>query len=577
MNSSFFVSHTNSYIMDSLLVGLAVGEGTGPELMGIFEKVVTALATPYNLKLQFIKSSRKYHSYSSLLATNDKDVLAEETLIDADHYEKFCREVSNLGVRAIFRTSISAQALYMVRDRLQAVKVEHFNVSSSSSVMLVRDQAQGYYSGVNEIDAKGTTVTRNSYFSKAVFEQVLAFSIARAREVWGPDVPITTVTLVYKFHLFDGLFHSWSQEWKETYGADIKFIQGDTMNRNILAFGIQGHQLLISANEYADIMQTILLDRFGYGAQEGACAENIYLAAPAGYLSEYQTAHGSADDITNKGIVNPSATIRAAGALLERHGGCGGVRHQVDLALQSIYVQNIRTPDQKGTSKTTEFVDAFLQAIAPNLPSSADATYLHGSGSVALGQPRGKSCFMVMDFQNDFMARYKAPHVIDRLKETIPQAVDWARKQNMEVAFVRFLGDEKYQPRTWLHRNKTQGREPWCLEGSLGAAIASCVAVQPQDQIFDKKAHFDPFLSPEFERYAKQFDHLVIVGLYADVCVDAAVRGAFQRGMWTTVIQECMAGLHLAEEQSISYMQAVYGSRVISINDLVSTSRVANL
>lgn len=563
--------------MNSLLVGLAVGNGTGPELMAIFERVIISLAAQRNLELRFVKSDRIYHSYSSLLAINDTEVLTEETIIDADHYERFCREVARLGVHAIFRTSISAQALYMVRDRLQAVKVEQFKLSSSSSVLLVRDQAQGFYSGLNEIDSKGTTVKRSSYFSKDVFEQVLKFSLARARETWGPSVPINTVTLVYKFHLFDGLFHSWSKEWKNTFGVDVKFIQGDTMNRNILAFGVQGHQLMICANEYADIMQTFLLDRFGYGAQEMACAENIYLESSLNVLSEYQTAHGSADDITDKGIVNPSATLRAAGDLLERYGGCVGASHQVDLALKNLYVQNIRTPDQQGTTRTAEFVDAFLQATAQSLQPSPDTTYLHGSGDMALSRPSGKSCLLVMDFQNDFMARYKAPHVIGRLKERIPQAVDWARKQNMEVAFIRFLGDEKYQPRTWRHRNKNQKREPWCLEGSSGAAIASCVPVQAQDQVFDKKAHYDPYLSPEFERYATKFDHFVVVGLYADVCVDAAVRGAFQRGSWTTVIRECTAGLHLPEDQSFAYMEAVYGSQVVSIDDLIPTNRVANL
>lgn len=41
----------------------------------------------------------------------------------------------------------------MVRDRLLAVKVEHFKLSSSTSILLVRDQAQGFYSGLNKIDS----------------------------------------------------------------------------------------------------------------------------------------------------------------------------------------------------------------------------------------------------------------------------------------------------------------------------------------------------------------------------------------------------------------------------------------
>ncbi|KAJ5153862.1 uncharacterized protein N7500_009301 [Penicillium coprophilum] len=564
--------------MRSILVALAVGNGTGPELLAIFEKVILALAAPYNLDIRFVTSPRAYHSYSTLLAINDTDVVSSETLTDADHYEAFCRQVVDLGACAIFRTSISAQALYMVRDRLQAVKVEHFKMSPSASILLVRDQAQGFYSGLNNMDSNQETVSRSSYFSKKVFETILTFSLARSREVWGSDSPITTVTLVYKFHLFDGLFYSWAKEWKESYGVDIQFIQGDTMNRNLLAFGVQGNQLMICSNEYADIMQTMLLDRFGYGAQESACAENVYLSAGVSQgLSEYQTAHGSADDITGKGVVNPTATVRAAAALLERFGGCQGIQHQMDVTLDEMRAKDIRTLDQGGTTKTEAFVAALLQTIVPNLPVSVSALNPSGNGSLLPAPRRAKSCLMVMDFQNDFMAQYKAPRVMLRIKEYMPRLLDWARREGMEVAWVRFLGDEKYQPPTWRQRNQIQGRRAWCKEGTWGAEIAGCVQVQTHDRVFDKKAHFDPFLQEDFATYAKGFEHLVVVGLFADICVDAAVRGAFQRGLWTTIVRECTAGLHIPEEQTFAYMQAVYGSEVVGIDHLLSTGPVANL
>ncbi|KAJ6043684.1 hypothetical protein N7499_006103 [Penicillium canescens] len=558
--------------MRSILVALAVGNGTGPELLAVFEKVILALAAPYDLEIKFIKSSRTYHSYSSLLAINDTDVVTEETLTDADHYEGFCREVSSLGACAVFRTSISAQALYMVRDRLQAVKVEHFELNPSTSILLMRDEAQGCYSGLNKFDSTRETVTRSTYFSKGVFEQLLAFSLARAHEVWGPEVDINTVTLVYKFHLFDGLFYSWAQEWEGSFGVGIHFVQGDTMNRNLLAFGMQGRQLMICANEYADIMQTILLDRFGFGAQESACAENVYLSPTVNNgLSEYQTAHGSADDLTGKGVVNPSATIRAAATLLERQGGCSGVQRQMDTTLDELHAKHIRTPDQGGTTNTETFVDAVLQTIVPNLPVGVGASEPLGVEGLLASPPSGsKSCLVVMDFQNDFMTDYKSPRMMARIKENMPRVVDWARREGMQIAWVRFLGDEKYQPQTWRRRNQLQGRRAWCLEGSRGAEIASCVQVEAYDRIFDKKAYFDPFLAPDFERFASRFEHFVVVGLFVDICVDAAVRGAFQRGLWTTVVRECTAGLHLPEEQSFAYLQAVYGCDVVGIDHLLS-------
>ena len=55
-------------------------------------------------------------------------------------------------------------------------------------------------------------------------------------------------------------------------------------------------------------MHTILLNIFGQSAQETRCTENVYLHPRQHGLSEFQTAHGSPDDLAGKGADNPSAT-----------------------------------------------------------------------------------------------------------------------------------------------------------------------------------------------------------------------------------------------------------------------------
>ncbi|KAH1923377.1 hypothetical protein KXV74_007011 [Aspergillus fumigatus] len=528
--------------MPSIQVGLAVGNGTGPELTVIFERVIQSLAARYNVSVTFLRSPRIYNSYSSLLAINDTDAVTEETLADAAHYRQFCREAVPCGVRAIFRTSISAQALYLVREQLQAIKIEHFTLSPTSSILLVRDQAQGFYSGTNSVNTSKDAVSRTAHFSKAVFTRILSFALVRANQLWGGT---NSVTMVYKFHLFDGLFHTWATEWERTFGVRIRFVQGDTMNRDLLAFGMSGHNLLISGNEYADIMQTILLDRSGLGAQESACAENVYLHPDVWGLSEYQTAHGSADDLVGKGIVNPTATIRAAAAVLEDQAGCAGATQRVDYVLGDLGAKGIRTPDQGGTATTEAFVEAFLQGLGQPLDAH------NGASSWFSGEANGRG----------------GPN--------IPRVVEWARQARIEVIFVRFVGDDHFQGPSWRHRNQMQGRQPWCVQGTWGAEVFGSVSVQAGERVCDKKAKFDPFLSEEFAQYiaVRGFEELVVAGLYTDVCVDATVRGAFQRGLWTTLVSGCTAALHFSEEQMLAYMQRVYGSDVVTMDDLLATGK----
>ena len=263
----------------------------------------------------------------------------------------------------IFRTAISAQSLYLVRQHLEAIKVEVFS-NSETDIILVRDQAQGFYTGTNAFEADNETVSRICHFKKGLTERIVRYSLDRARSTWGDDLVIDSVTMVCKYHLFDGLLDVWAKEWSNAYGVQISFIQPDTMNRNILRYGLKGRQLIIASNEYADIMEVLFLDWIGHGVQENAYSENVYLATGSQPLGEYQTLHGSADDLTNKGTVNPTATIRAAAAILERYAGCSGLEGTIDNTTKTLLKSNVATPDQGGEVSTATYVDAVLANFA---------------------------------------------------------------------------------------------------------------------------------------------------------------------------------------------------------------------
>ena len=231
-----------------------------------------------------------------------------------------------------------------------------------SSVILVRDQAQGFYTGSNIVsDGK---VSRSCQFSKETTGRIIAYALSRARNQWGTGV-VESITMVYKHHLFGDTFEVWAKAWSEKFGVKIDIVQPDTMNRNVLAFGLGGKRLIIAGNEYADIMEAILLDQFGQGVQETSYAENVYLSPQVHGLSEFQTVHGSADDLTGKNMVNPTATIKAAAAILERYGGaeCVGVLDTVKDAIQVLRRENMVTPDQGGSMSTSAYVDAFLHRL----------------------------------------------------------------------------------------------------------------------------------------------------------------------------------------------------------------------
>lgn len=103
---------------------------------------------------------------------------------------------------------------------MEAVKIEHFR-KQSAEILLIRDQAQGFYTGSNTYSLGALAVSRTSHFDKVVFGRIVTFALSRARRCWGEDAKIDSLILVYEHHLFDGIFDVWAQEWSKKHGLQI--------------------------------------------------------------------------------------------------------------------------------------------------------------------------------------------------------------------------------------------------------------------------------------------------------------------------------------------------------------------
>ena len=169
--------------MNGLRVGVAIGKGTGAELADVFTLAMNRLSDYCSIPIELDCSPRIYHSYSSLIGQLDyQKAIYDATWQDALHYEKFLKDEAAQGTKVIFRTAINAQSLYIVREHLESVKVDHM-VSESNSLLLIRDQAQGFYTGGNEYNVAGDKVSRTCEFSKEMFSRIITYSIKRARQL----------------------------------------------------------------------------------------------------------------------------------------------------------------------------------------------------------------------------------------------------------------------------------------------------------------------------------------------------------------------------------------------------------
>lgn len=343
------------YTDAAITIGLAVGAGTGLELSEVFKKTILQLSQLYHVNLRIEQSPRLYQTFHSLKKEHNLSRVIQITREDSDHYLDFCRQMVKRGTSAIFRTAMNAQSLYLVRQNLCAVKVEYL-CNKTTDLLMIRDQAQGFYTGDNAEDLDLHNVVRQCRFSKETTNLVMGFALDEAHRRWG-NIPIDRIMMAYKFHLLDARFRTWVEEFCHDRGIAIELCQPDTANRNLIRDDLTGHILIIGANEWADIMHAVLLSWFQLGPQEDRYTYNVFLHPEMKQLREYQTVHGSADDIAGKNLVNPFATIRAAAAIVECHAGCKGAARRVERILHEAAEKGIVTSDLNGEHSTASVVD----------------------------------------------------------------------------------------------------------------------------------------------------------------------------------------------------------------------------
>jgi len=188
--------------------------------------------------------------------------------------------------------------------------------------------------------------------SEAGTERVARFSfeLARSRKASGRPGRVTCATKHNMLPQSDGLFREVTQRVALDY-PDIElqsFIVDDFAHRMIAA--PRDLDVVVTPNLYGDILSDAA----------AALVGGLGLAASGCYGDDYayfESAHGTAPDITGRNIINPTATLLSAAMMLDYLGFGDAARRLTD-ALERIYAEGrVLTPDQGGTASTSAFCD----------------------------------------------------------------------------------------------------------------------------------------------------------------------------------------------------------------------------
>ena len=225
--------------------------------------------------------------------------------------------------------------------------------------VIVRENTEGEYSGSGgrvHQNLPEEIATETSVFTRKGVERVhrFAFELARRR-------PRKHLTLVTKSNaqrhgmvLWDEIFFEVQKHYPEVQ-TDRILVDAMT-TRMVLKPG--SLDTVVASNLHADILSDLAAALSG----SLGIAPTANLNPERKFPSMFEPIHGSAFDITGKGIANPIATFWTASMMLE-HLGEAKAAARLMRAIEAVTAKKIFTPDLGGSARTQDVTRAVIAAL----------------------------------------------------------------------------------------------------------------------------------------------------------------------------------------------------------------------
>lgn len=219
--------------------------------------------------------------------------------------------------------------------------------------VIVRENTEGLYSGIEHMVGEDAAESIKVITKKAS-HRISKFAFQLAKNENRKKVTVAHKANIMK--LSDGLFLQCAKECSEKY-SDIKFedVIVDAMSMKLVQMP-QNYDVIVAPNLYGDILSDMAAGLVGgLGLVPGA---NIGDEAAV-----FEPVHGSAPDIANRNIANPTATI-LSGIMLLKYIGEVEAAFKIEQALRTVFKEGIKmTQDLGGTFSTEEFAEEVIKNI----------------------------------------------------------------------------------------------------------------------------------------------------------------------------------------------------------------------
>ncbi len=323
------------------------GDGIGPEITDAVLTILQAAKAPLAYEI-FQVGIPLYECCGELIS--------EEAFASFEKNKVLLKSPITTPIGSGFRSiNVLLRKKYDLYANVRPAKSNPAIITPFANVDIVtfRENTEDLYVGVEEqIDAD--TVHATKIITRKASERIIraAFAYAKANHR-------KRVTCVHKANILkmsDGLFLSCFKEIAKEYPdivSDDRIV--DNMCMQLVQYP-QAYDVLVMPNLYGDILSDLTSGLIG----------GLGLMPSANLGSEYamfEAVHGSAPDIADKGIANPTAFLWSACMMLDHldeQAVANNIRQAVD---QVLFHKEWLTPDLGGQATTKEFTNAIIAKL----------------------------------------------------------------------------------------------------------------------------------------------------------------------------------------------------------------------
>ena len=226
--------------------------------------------------------------------------------------------------------------------------------------VIVRENSEGEYAGQGGRSHRGQPheiATDLSVFTRVGVERVMryAFELAKSRTRKLLTVVTKSNAQRYGMVMWDEVANEVANDFPDVTWDKV-LVDAMTVRMTMKPETLD---TIVATNLHADILSDLaaaLAGSIGVGPTANLNPERT---SP----SMFEPIHGSAFDITGKGIANPIATFWSASMMLDHIGETAAAARLMD-AIETITVnKELHTPDLGGTATTDQVTDAIIDVI----------------------------------------------------------------------------------------------------------------------------------------------------------------------------------------------------------------------